>query len=121
MVADLGDVASIERVVATVLERHGRLDIAINNAGVGVPPHRVVDYPEDDFDLVMRVNFKGVFYAVSAEVKAMTQNGGGAIVNNSSVGSLLGNQGCPRTRRPSAPSTASPSRRPWRTPRRGSG
>jgi NAD(P)-dependent dehydrogenase (short-subunit alcohol dehydrogenase family) len=94
VVADLGDVASIERAVATVVERHGRLDIAFNNGAVGVPPHPIADFPEDDFDLVLRVNLKGVFYAVSAEVKAMTGNGG-AIVNTSSVGSLMGNPALP--------------------------
>jgi NAD(P)-dependent dehydrogenase (short-subunit alcohol dehydrogenase family) len=95
VVADLGDVAAVERAVATVVERHGRLDVAFNNAGVGVPPHPVADFPEDDFDLVMRVNVKGVFYAVSAEVKAMIPNGGGAIVNTSSVGSLRANPALP--------------------------
>jgi NAD(P)-dependent dehydrogenase (short-subunit alcohol dehydrogenase family) len=93
VVTDLGDTASIERAVATVLDRHGRLDVAFNNAGVGVPPHPIADFPEDDFDLVLRVNLKGVFYAVSAEVKAMTA--GGAIVNTSSVGSLIGNPALP--------------------------
>jgi NAD(P)-dependent dehydrogenase (short-subunit alcohol dehydrogenase family) len=93
VVTDLGDTASIGQAVATVLERHGRLDVAFNNAGVGVPPHPIADFPEDDFDLVMRVNLKGVFYAVSAEVTAMTA--GGAIVNTSSVGSLIGNPALP--------------------------
>lgn len=95
VVADLGDVASVERAVDTAVERHGRLDIAFNNAGVGVPPHPIVDFPEDDFDLVLRVNLKGVFYVVSAEVKAMLSGGGGAIVNTSSVGSLIGNPALP--------------------------
>jgi NAD(P)-dependent dehydrogenase (short-subunit alcohol dehydrogenase family) len=93
VVTDLGDTASIGQAVATVLKRHGRLDVAFNNAGVGVPPHPIADFPEDDFDLVMRVNLKGVFYAVSAEVTAMTA--GGAIVNTSSVGSLIGNPALP--------------------------
>jgi len=95
VVADLGDVADVERAVATTVERHGRLDVAFNNAAVGVPPHEIAGFPEDDFDLVLRVNLKGVFYAVSAEVKAMTQAGGGAIVNTSSVGSLIGNPALP--------------------------
>lgn len=43
----------------------------------------------------MRVNLKGIFYAVSAEVKAMIRGGGGAIVNTSSVGSLIGNPALP--------------------------
>ena len=93
VVTDLGDVASIDNAVATVIERHGRLDVAFNNGALGVPPHPIADFPEDDFDLVMRVNLKGVFYAVSAEVKAMVR--GGAIVNTSSVGSLRGNPPLP--------------------------
>lgn len=95
VVADLGDVASIEHAVDTVVERHGRLDVAFNNGGVGVPPHPIADFPEADFDLVVNVNLKGVFYAVSAEVKAMQRTGGGAIVNTSSVGSLIGNPALP--------------------------
>ena len=94
-VADFGDVASLQRAVDTVVDRHGRLDIAFNNAGVGVPPHPIADFPEDDFDLVTRVNFKGVFFAVAAEVKAMRGTGGGAIVNTSSIGSLIGNPALP--------------------------
>ncbi|MFI9382299.1 SDR family NAD(P)-dependent oxidoreductase [Kutzneria sp. NPDC052558] len=93
VVTDLGDVASIDHAVATVIERHGRLDVAFNNGAIGVPPHPIADFPEDDFDRVVQVNFKGVFYAVSAEVKVMTR--GGAIVNTSSVGSLRGNPPLP--------------------------
>lgn len=95
VVADLADTASIDQTVATVVERHGRLDVAFNNAAVGIPPHRIGDFPEDDFDLIMRVNLKGVFYAISAEVQAMLHTGGGAIVNTSSVGSLRANPGLP--------------------------
>ena len=95
VVTDVGDVASVERAVATVVDRYGRLDVAFNNAGVGVRPHPIVDFPEDDFDLVMRVNVKGAFFAMSAEGKAMIPKGGGAIVNTSSVGSLIGNPALP--------------------------
>jgi NAD(P)-dependent dehydrogenase (short-subunit alcohol dehydrogenase family) len=95
VVAYFGDVASVERAVATVVDRHGRLDIAFNNAGVAVPPQRIVDFTEEHFDLVNRVNYKGVFFAMAAEVRAMLGTGGGAIVNNSSVGSLRGNPGLP--------------------------
>jgi NAD(P)-dependent dehydrogenase (short-subunit alcohol dehydrogenase family) len=77
------------------VEAHDRCASAFNNAGVGVPPHPIADYPEDDFDLVMRVNLKGIFYAISAEVTAMIPGGGGAIINTSSVGSLRANPALP--------------------------
>jgi NAD(P)-dependent dehydrogenase (short-subunit alcohol dehydrogenase family) len=38
-----------------------RLDLAFNNGAVAVPPHPVADFPEDDFDLVTRINLKGLF------------------------------------------------------------
>lgn len=76
VVADLSDVASIERAVATVVERHGRLDVAFNNAGVGTPPHGVVDYPEDEFDLVLRVNLTRVPQLV---VRRSSESGQGAV------------------------------------------
>jgi NAD(P)-dependent dehydrogenase (short-subunit alcohol dehydrogenase family) len=96
VVADFGDVASVERAVTAVVDRHGRLDIAFNNAGVAVPPQRIVDFSEEHFDFVNRVNYKGGFFAMAAEVRAMlATGGGGAIVNNSSVGSLRGNPGLP--------------------------
>lgn len=88
MVAHLGDVADVEPTVTTVV---GRLDVVSNNGAAGVPPHPIANFPEEDFDLVMRVNLKGVFDAVSAEVNAMLTTGGGANVNTSSVGSLVGN------------------------------
>lgn len=96
VLADLGDVPSVERAVTAVVERHGRLDVAFNNAGAMVPPTTVADCAEDDFDLVTRVNYKGVFFAVAAEVRAIRDTAGsGAIVNNSSVGSLRGNPTLP--------------------------
>jgi NAD(P)-dependent dehydrogenase (short-subunit alcohol dehydrogenase family) len=92
VIADFGDVESIRRVVDEVVRRHGRLDLAFNNAGVAVPARPIVDFPETDFDLVTRVNYKGVFYAMAAEIKAMLSTAGsGAIVNNSSIGGLIAN------------------------------
>jgi NAD(P)-dependent dehydrogenase (short-subunit alcohol dehydrogenase family) len=96
VVADLGEVEEINRAVATVVDRYGRLDVAFNNAGVGVPPTPVADTREEDFDLVTKVNYKGVYFAVAAEVRAIRDTAGhGAIVNNSSVGSLLANPALP--------------------------
>jgi NAD(P)-dependent dehydrogenase (short-subunit alcohol dehydrogenase family) len=95
-VADFGDVESINAAVQTVLDRHGRLDVAFNNAGVGIPPAPIADISEADFDLVHGVNFKGVFFAMAAEVRAIRATAGsGAIVNTSSVGSLNANPELP--------------------------
>ncbi len=95
VVADLAEVSEIDRVVATVLERHGRIDAALNNAGTGVPPAHVADTLEEHFDWVNRINYKAVYFAVAAQVRAMRVNGGGAIVNTSSVGSLAANPALP--------------------------
>jgi NAD(P)-dependent dehydrogenase (short-subunit alcohol dehydrogenase family) len=92
VIADLADAKSIEQAVQTTVERHGRLDIAFNNAGVSIGPMPMVDVNEDDFDLITKVNYKGVWLAIIAEIKAIRSTAGkGAIVNNSSVGSFRGN------------------------------
>jgi len=91
LAADLAEVSEMERVVAAVVERHGRLDVAFNNAATGEPPTKVADTSEEVFDQVTRVNFKAVYFAVAAQVRAMQAGGGGAIVNCSSIGSLAAN------------------------------
>lgn len=94
IVADLADSASIERAVQTTVERHGRLDIAFNNAGIGTHISPITEIKEEDFDLLQAVNYKGIWVAMKAEIKAMLDTAGtGAIVNNSSVGSFRGNPG----------------------------
>lgn len=94
VVTDLADAASVGNAVHTVVERHRRLDVAFNNAGIAVPHTSLADVPEDDFDRITSVNYKGVWLAMAAEVRAIrTTVGTGAIVNNSSVGSLRGNPG----------------------------
>jgi NAD(P)-dependent dehydrogenase (short-subunit alcohol dehydrogenase family) len=69
---------------ATV-DRFGRLDGAINNAGLSGRYSKVGDYPLDDWRRVMRVNLDGVFLCVREEVRAMRGTGGGSIVNMASV------------------------------------
>ncbi len=91
LVADLAEVSEIDRVVASVVERHGRLDGAFNNAAAGEPPANVGETPEAVFDHVTGLNFKAVYFAVAAQVRAMQATGGGAIVNCSSIGSLVAN------------------------------
>jgi NAD(P)-dependent dehydrogenase (short-subunit alcohol dehydrogenase family) len=83
--ADVADEDSVAGMVATVVEQFGRLDGAINNAGVGGAHFAVGDYTLEDWHRVMRVNLDGVFLCVREEIRAMRKTGGGSIVNMASV------------------------------------
>jgi NAD(P)-dependent dehydrogenase (short-subunit alcohol dehydrogenase family) len=83
--ADVAEEDSVARMVAEVVDRLGRLDGAVNNAGVSGQYFSVGDYPLEDWRRVMRVNLDGVFLCVREEVRAMRRNGGGSIVNMASV------------------------------------
>jgi NAD(P)-dependent dehydrogenase (short-subunit alcohol dehydrogenase family) len=81
---------AVEAMVAAALSHFGRLDIAINNAGVGGAQLQSVSrYPEESFDSVMAVNVKGIWLCMRHEVPVMLQHGG-AIVNVASVAGLIG-------------------------------
>jgi NAD(P)-dependent dehydrogenase (short-subunit alcohol dehydrogenase family) len=67
-------------LVARVVERHGRLDLAVNNAGIGYHG-RLADMPTEDFDRVLAVDLRGVFLGMKHQIRQMLRNGGGAIVN----------------------------------------
>ena len=89
-VSDDGQVASmIERTVSSF----GRLDAAFNNAGV--MQHRVetADISGDEWDRVMAINLRGVFLCMKYELRQMLRQGGGAIVNCSSIAGGIGNPG----------------------------
>ncbi|MFG2952439.1 SDR family NAD(P)-dependent oxidoreductase [Streptomyces sp. NPDC048291] len=91
-VCDLADAASVRAAVDRTVEVYGRLDIAFNNGAIAQHPGPMDELPEPDFDHVTSVNLKGVWLAMTAEIKAIRATAsGGAIVNNSSVGSLRAN------------------------------
>ncbi|MGP4089660.1 SDR family NAD(P)-dependent oxidoreductase [Streptomyces sp. KR55] len=87
--ADMTRAEDARRAVDVALERHGRLDGAFNNAGIGgdrTPLHQMED---DIYDSVIDTNVRGLWNCLRAEIAAMLDSGGGAIVNNSSVGGLV--------------------------------
>lgn len=89
-VADVSDSDSMKSLIDRVVAEHGRLDIAVNNAGIGGVSAPVADYPLDSWRQVMAVNLDGVFYSMRYEIPAMLKNGGGSIVN---IGSILSSVG----------------------------
>jgi NAD(P)-dependent dehydrogenase (short-subunit alcohol dehydrogenase family) len=81
---DVARVDEVDALIDTVVERYGRLDCAVNNAGVRGRAARLGDCTVDEWRRVVSVNLDGVFYCLRAELRAMRANGGGAIVNISS-------------------------------------
>jgi cyclopentanol dehydrogenase len=86
---DVTDEGDWDRAVSAAVERFGRLDVLVNNAGVGVQS-RIEDTTVKDWDRVMDVNAKGVFLGTRAAIPAMRRAGGGSIVNISSQLGLVG-------------------------------
>ncbi|GAA4556542.1 glucose 1-dehydrogenase [Planotetraspora kaengkrachanensis] len=95
-VCDLADATSVRAAVDRAVDLYGRLDVAFNNGAAIVPPGPMDEVREADFDYIYAVNLKGPWAAMVAEVAAIRATvGTGAIVNNSSVGSLMGNPELP--------------------------
>jgi A-factor type gamma-butyrolactone 1'-reductase (1S-forming) len=87
---DISDEHSVREMVDSAVERFGRLDGAFNNAGVegvGRPLHEV---DAASFDEIVATNLRGTFLCLKYEIAQMLRNGGGAIVNTSSIGGLVG-------------------------------
>ncbi|GAA2484017.1 glucose 1-dehydrogenase [Streptomyces longisporus] len=96
VVCDLADAAGVRAAVDRAVNVYGRLDIAFNNGATIQQPGPMHQLPEADFDRLYDVNLKGVWLAMVAEIAAIRSTAGtGAIVNNSSVGSLMGNPELP--------------------------
>lgn len=85
--ADVGNPADCQHLVERCCAHFGRLDVAVNNAGIGGPSARTADYPLDGWAQVIQVNLSGVFYGMKYQIEAMLRTGGGSIVN---VASILG-------------------------------
>ncbi|MDN8588154.1 2-dehydro-3-deoxy-D-gluconate 5-dehydrogenase KduD [Paenibacillus sp. 11B] len=86
---DLSDISKFEEVVESINEEFGSIDILINNAGVQ-KRHPSVEFPKEDWDFVLNVNTKAVFFLCQAVGKKMIEQGKGKIVN---IASLLSFQG----------------------------
>ena len=91
--ADVGTESDVAALIDKTVDAYGRLDCAVNNAGV-VRFAPLVEETAAGFDFHLHTNLRGVFYCMKHEIRQMLKNGGGAIVNQSSItGSLTGNPG----------------------------
>jgi len=84
LVADCGDVASIDQMVKASVAAFGKLDVIVNNAGVTRAAY-IMDLTEEDWDRMHRVNAKGVFFCLQSAARQMIEQGGGRIINIASI------------------------------------
>ena len=83
----------VQRLIKETVRLYGRLDCAVNNAGITGPTLPTADLDDDDWDGITGVNLKGVFLCLKYEIRQMLSQGdGGAIVNLSSVAGLVGSR-----------------------------
>jgi NAD(P)-dependent dehydrogenase (short-subunit alcohol dehydrogenase family) len=87
--ADSSSPEDNEMLVKQAIEKYGRMDIAVNNAGIGGPLAATGEYPLDGWKKVIDINLSGVFYGLRYQIPAMLSSGG-SIVN---IASILGNAG----------------------------
>ncbi|MCE2880613.1 MAG: 3-oxoacyl-ACP reductase FabG [Comamonadaceae bacterium] len=91
-VMDVTDRTQVDGVISKVLDRFGRIDVLVNNAGI-TQDARLVKMTEAQFDRVIDVNLRGVFHCAQAAAEVMTAQGSGVILNASSVVGIYGNFG----------------------------
>lgn len=89
---DVTDRASVSEMVETTLDRFGRIDVLINNAGT-IRDAQLLKMSEENFDLVININLKGVFNCTQAVVPTMVEQGSGVILSTSSLVAPYGNYG----------------------------
>jgi len=87
---DVSQSDQVEALINKAVETYGRLDCVFNNAGIEGEQALTPDYTEENWDRVININLKGVWLGMKYEIPQMLKQGGGAIVNMSSVAGLVG-------------------------------
>ncbi len=92
---DVSNAEEVRRMVQAAIERHARLDVLFNNAGVEGEQAFTADCTLENWDRVIGVNLRGVFLGMKYAIPQMLKSGGGVIINNASVAGIVGFQGMP--------------------------
>ncbi len=93
---DVSNSEEVDRLITEAVDRLGRLDIMVNNAGIFDYPHyAVADTPEEVWDRLINNNLKSVFLGCKYAIRQMLQQGGGKIINTASIAGLGGTAGGP--------------------------
>lgn len=87
---DVSKIADLQNMVKQTMTKFGRLDFAFNNAGIEEWPSPLSEKTEELYYKIMDTNVKGVLFGMQQEIPAMLKNGGGVIVNTSSIAGLIG-------------------------------
>jgi len=90
---DVADAESVKQAINATVEKFGRLDVALNNAGIGGPYSGIHDMDEKTWEKIIQINLNGQFYCVKYELQQFLQQGGGLIVNMSSLAGLKAERG----------------------------
>ncbi|MEJ0026321.1 MAG: glucose 1-dehydrogenase [Rhizomicrobium sp.] len=87
--ADVAKATDVERLVASTLDRYGRLDCTVNNAAIEAQ-RPFIDWTEEEWDETIDINLKGVWLCMKYSIKQMLKQGAGSIVNVSSIAGVRG-------------------------------
>ena len=93
--ADVGDLAQMQATYAAIVSDFGKLDSAVNSAGIIGTFAPVGDYEPTSWDLVLRVNLTGMFNSLKSQIPYIAAVGGGAIVNMASMAGVLAEEAMP--------------------------
>jgi NAD(P)-dependent dehydrogenase (short-subunit alcohol dehydrogenase family) len=87
---DVTDEGDVRKMVEAIVGRHGRLDMAVNNAGISTENKTLADSDSAAFKSMIETNVLGLYYCMKAEIQQMLRQGGGSIVNLASIAGLNG-------------------------------
>ncbi len=86
---DVSKASDVESFITNSVNVFGKIDVALNNAGIDPDHHLITDMPLDDYQRTMDINVKGVFLCMKYQIPHMLKQGGGAICNTSSVAGVI--------------------------------